>query len=153
MEIQIGRAILTTAHATSSYGMPVLVLDGMAYGPGDTLDGFPAGAVLVTTIAGMRREDLSADAEAAARKWLGQSAEHGRRWIQAIDAWRAAASAEYPDEGHVDYFRLDNTQGYTQQQLDDLNRRMAVAVAGRELDSDDLKYLSEQVLREYDEQA
>ena len=28
-------AILTTEHAASSYGMPVLVVGGIAYGPGD----------------------------------------------------------------------------------------------------------------------
>jgi hypothetical protein len=33
----LGNAILTTDHAASSYGIPVLVLDGVAYGPADKL--------------------------------------------------------------------------------------------------------------------
>ena len=32
-----GRAILTTEHAASSYGQPVLVWRGVAYGPADRL--------------------------------------------------------------------------------------------------------------------
>lgn len=39
-----GAAVLTTEHAASSYGVPVLVVGGEAYGPGDALpSGFPAG--------------------------------------------------------------------------------------------------------------
>jgi hypothetical protein len=39
---------LTTAHAASSYGRPVLVIDGEAYGPEDALpDGTSAGDVLL----------------------------------------------------------------------------------------------------------
>jgi len=38
------RAWLTTDHAASSYGLPVLVLDDHAYGPADRVDdGSPAG--------------------------------------------------------------------------------------------------------------
>jgi len=35
------RATLTTEHATSSYGRPVVVIDGQAYGPGDWFNGRP----------------------------------------------------------------------------------------------------------------
>lgn len=38
------RAVLTTEHAAASCGVPVLVVAGEAYGPGDELpSGFPAG--------------------------------------------------------------------------------------------------------------
>ena len=33
--------VLTTDHASSSYGQPVLLIDGVAYGPGDTIDRQP----------------------------------------------------------------------------------------------------------------
>ncbi len=33
--------ILTTAHAVSSHGIPVLVIEGQAYGPGDLVDTNP----------------------------------------------------------------------------------------------------------------
>lgn len=36
-EVPVGDATLTTDHAASSYGIPVLVLHGHAYGPGDVL--------------------------------------------------------------------------------------------------------------------
>lgn len=39
----LGTGVLTTDHAASSYGQPVLVVDGRAYGPNDTVavpDGF-----------------------------------------------------------------------------------------------------------------
>lgn len=34
---------LTTSHPTSSYGQPVLIHEGQAYGPADLIDGTPAG--------------------------------------------------------------------------------------------------------------
>jgi len=40
---------LTTAHAASSYGQPVLLLDGDAFGPGDMTPAGMTGAELVTT--------------------------------------------------------------------------------------------------------
>lgn len=40
---------LTTAHAASSYGVPVLVIDGEVYGPGDMTPAGVTGAELVTT--------------------------------------------------------------------------------------------------------
>jgi hypothetical protein len=42
-KMMIGLAELTTDHPHSSYGLPVLLLNGAAYGPDDDLDGFPAG--------------------------------------------------------------------------------------------------------------
>jgi hypothetical protein len=41
---QYEQAELTTDHAASSYGVPVLVVDGVAYGSGDTLPTRFAGA-------------------------------------------------------------------------------------------------------------
>lgn len=43
---------LTTAHAASSYGKPVLLLDGVAYGPGDMTPYGVTAAELVDAIAG-----------------------------------------------------------------------------------------------------
>jgi hypothetical protein len=37
MELATSRGLLTTDHAASSYGQPVLVVDGVAHGPGDLL--------------------------------------------------------------------------------------------------------------------
>lgn len=37
MELVTSRGLLTTDHAASSYGQPVLVVDGVAHGPGDLL--------------------------------------------------------------------------------------------------------------------
>lgn len=34
-------AILTTDHSRSSYGQPVLLINGIAYGPADTINGQP----------------------------------------------------------------------------------------------------------------
>ena len=51
-------ARLTTDHAASSYGQPVLVLDGDAFGPGDLLEN-PDGW-LVTALAAV---------EAAGQEW------------------------------------------------------------------------------------
>ena len=47
--VEVGR--LTTDHAASSYGQPVLVRDGMAYGPADTLP-FPEGMEFLASAAG-----------------------------------------------------------------------------------------------------
>jgi hypothetical protein len=41
MELKLtkkGNVVLTTDHAASSYGQPVLVWDGVAYGPDDVID-------------------------------------------------------------------------------------------------------------------
>lgn len=40
---------LTTAHSSSSYGVPVLVIEGEVYGPGDMTPAGVTGAELVTT--------------------------------------------------------------------------------------------------------
>ena len=52
-------AKLTTEHAASSYGQPVLVWRGEAYGPGDLLED-PATGVLVSAFGAVR---------AAGREW------------------------------------------------------------------------------------
>lgn len=47
MAEQVDTLTLTTAHAASSYGVPVLVIDGEAYGPADMTPAGMTGAELV----------------------------------------------------------------------------------------------------------
>ena len=44
--------VLTTEHAASSYGQPVLVVDGVAYGPGDSVPSAPARIIATTRTTG-----------------------------------------------------------------------------------------------------
>jgi len=41
--VEVGKAVLTTHHAASSYGQPVLVMDGQVRGPGDIPDEWQIG--------------------------------------------------------------------------------------------------------------
>jgi hypothetical protein len=85
MQHKIGRAVITTEHAASSYGQAVLVLDGLAYGPEDQMDGELAGSMMVCSDAiTMHPGRLTAEAIEALCGWLGQSAQHGLRWIAAV---------------------------------------------------------------------
>jgi hypothetical protein len=87
MKTTIGRAELTTEHAASSYGKPVLVLDGQAYGPEDMLDGNMAGSCMVCCDAVTMHPDRLTESDVDALcAWLGQSAQHGPRWIKAVRA-------------------------------------------------------------------
>jgi hypothetical protein len=87
MTTTIGRAELTTEHAASSHGQPVLVLDGAAYGPEDMIDQHMAGSVMVCSDAvTMHPDRLTAQDVDALCAWLGQSAQHGPRWIKAVRA-------------------------------------------------------------------
>jgi hypothetical protein len=55
--------LLTTDHAASSYGVPVLLIDGQAYGPGDILPSGDLAAAYVgrwSLLPGRTREDLDA---------------------------------------------------------------------------------------------
>ena len=54
-------------------------------------------------------------------------------------------------------FRKDNTEGYTQKQLDELNDRFAAALAERELDADEadgsvLDHIAETVQGDFDDE-
>jgi hypothetical protein len=49
----------------------------------------------------------------------------------------------------MEYFRMDNTEGYTQEQLDELNRRVNERVTDVE-DAEDIQNICEQVQREFD---
>jgi hypothetical protein len=85
MKTRIGRAELTTEHPTSSYGKPVMVLDGQAYGPEDILGGEMAGSHMVCCDAITMHPDrlTKADIDALCA-WFGQSAHHGPRWAAAV---------------------------------------------------------------------
>jgi hypothetical protein len=58
-----GICVLTTNHVASSYGQPVLVIDGHAYGPGDMLAGGP---LLIVSQQGEDSETIDIAAAAAA---------------------------------------------------------------------------------------
>lgn len=85
-ECLIGRAKLTTQHSASSYGLPVLVLDGTAYGPDDDLDGFPAGSVVITILSG--ELDTPPATLDLAERFLSQSPERGPAWVERINVYR-----------------------------------------------------------------
>jgi len=61
---------LTTAHAASSYGVPVLVIEGDAYGPADMTPAGMTGAALVRQFCGRFLQfeipDTTAEADRAA---------------------------------------------------------------------------------------
>jgi hypothetical protein len=77
-------AYLTTAHPASSRGIPVLVVDGTAYGPEDDLAGVMAGSAIVCSdYVSSRPLDSLADRDLICR-WLSQSAQHGARWIETV---------------------------------------------------------------------
>jgi hypothetical protein len=61
--------ILTTDHASSSHGLPVVVVDGKAYGPGDMNGGHIEGILEATP------EYLAADwqGEFTGQKWTTES--------------------------------------------------------------------------------
>jgi len=67
---------LTTAHAASSYGRPVLMIEGQAYGPADMTPAGVTGAALVNAwagrFAGQEQPGRAAEMEAALRAlWRG----------------------------------------------------------------------------------
>jgi hypothetical protein len=95
MKTTIGRAELTTEHAASSYGKPVLVLDGVAYGPEDLIDGNMAGSCMVCCDAiTMHPDRMTAEDVEALCSWMGQSAQHGPRWITSVRACWADRNRE-----------------------------------------------------------
>ena len=79
---KVGRGILTTEHPQSSYGLPVFVLDGNAYGPDDKDGALPMGSMVISALAG---ETYWFGYTSELAKWFGQSATHGTRWISEID--------------------------------------------------------------------
>ncbi len=85
MTYTIGNAELTTDHSASSYGIPVLMVDGIAYGPDDKLGEFPAGSHVMTII-GDPAQLPNADIflSGALRQWASQSPTNGKRWAHWI---------------------------------------------------------------------
>ena len=84
--------VLTTDHASSSYGQPVLLVDGVAYGPGDTIDRQP---VLVTVFKALPKViDLAAalrgpiqDPPAIIKDWNRKVVEantQGKHWDESV---------------------------------------------------------------------
>lgn len=49
--------VLTTEHARSSYGLPVLIIDGAVFGPSDALPGNPESGPQLAREAHMTRAD------------------------------------------------------------------------------------------------
>lgn len=60
---------LTTEHASSSYGIPVLVMDGQAYGPADLLPYWPEMAMAAAEYVAGWAETEGPDAVEMARQW------------------------------------------------------------------------------------
>lgn len=84
------RHVLTTDHPASSHGLPVLLVDGEAYGPADLPPGVRLGTVDADQPADDPPLDLNpmvAQPEAQERAWLAQVQRQDRR----TDALRAAA--------------------------------------------------------------
>jgi len=65
-----GTYTLTTEHAASSYGMPVLVVDGAAYGPGDLLSDGESASEWVERWS--RDPERTEDERDDARRFLGR---------------------------------------------------------------------------------
>jgi hypothetical protein len=80
------RSSITNEHSASSYGQPVLVIDGQAYGPGDLVPddlGIPATA----------RAMIEALESSASRPGNGQFDRAVRRSGRMTDEQRAACNA------------------------------------------------------------
>lgn len=75
--------VLTTEHAASSYGVPVLVAGGQAYGPGDRLE-------MDASFECLLREQLSRDAEAPADRL---EKEASFEWLYAMESLPAHPTA------------------------------------------------------------
>lgn len=81
---QIGTASLTTDHAASSYGIPVLVFEGRAYGPDDMITDIMSAIALVNKIlAGMQPSEVSDDLADLCRRYVSAS-EDGTYWTPKI---------------------------------------------------------------------
>ena len=65
-------AQLTTNHAASSYGQPVLVLNGVAYGPADVIPGVGQTAEDVVLTSFRRALVLGEDAGKLVRRFTGR---------------------------------------------------------------------------------
>ena len=99
---RIGKMVFTTDSPYSSYGNPVLLINSKPYGPEDDFEGELAGSVVVTSdalnMAGVRGIPELPEKLDIIKQWLGQSAQHGTRWVQAVDRAVEAKKAEFPDE-------------------------------------------------------
>ena len=76
---------LTTDHAASSYGQPVLVLDGEAYGPGDVYE--PAYAGLATAITRPTLADIEISPTEGGGARMVEIGDDDRRTIEAAGWW------------------------------------------------------------------
>jgi hypothetical protein len=79
-------ARLTIQHPASNFGVPVLVVHDIPYGPEDDLGGHMAGSAIVCSDI-ITRRPLDGTTAAACEiicRWLSQSAEHGPRWIETV---------------------------------------------------------------------
>lgn len=79
---KMNQKYLTTYHSKSSYGLPVLVLeDGEAYGPDDTLQGGQeVGAMITTSTFAMGLDESNLE---LLRAWYSQSP-MGDAWMEMI---------------------------------------------------------------------
>jgi hypothetical protein len=77
---------LTTAHAASSYGVPVAVIDGEAYEPADVT---PNGQPVTSILLGLGRAFLD---QAPARPWVDDRAEELAAILREVWERRASVS-------------------------------------------------------------
>ena len=103
MITRIGSTTLTTEHPQSSNNIPVLLMDGVAYGPEDIAPGtdhvlMGSAMSLCDDIYGIGSSIPDDDAIHMLCRWLSQSAEHGNRWIKTV---RGAVAASRAGEDEV----------------------------------------------------
>ena len=86
MKIRIGTAELTTEHPASSYGVPALLVDGVAYGPQDLLPPVCGCRHMAGSVMAVHAPEGEMDAEAvdALCGWFRQSPQHGARWEKMV---------------------------------------------------------------------
>lgn len=79
---------LTTDHPASSYGKPVAIIDGQAYGPDDVYEGLPVASYIIVNITG-DRPDLD-----DMLRFLSQSPAAYQRGLDALERWKNAPAPE-----------------------------------------------------------
>lgn len=80
MKEKIGKGLLTTEHPASSYGLPVLVLDGVAYGPDDFIQPNVMAGDAIVSADDITMQIPSAALLMAAIAFVRQSPENRDRW-------------------------------------------------------------------------
>jgi hypothetical protein len=79
---------LTTDHPASSYGKPVAVVDGQAYGPDDKYNGIPVSSYIIVNLVGDRPDlDLM-------MSFLSQSPGAYKKGQETLDRWYKAPKIE-----------------------------------------------------------